>query len=423
MNTKRYIVTLLALLITVALHAQNNTGTPYSVFGYGLINENPGVYTGMGGVSAAMRDNININYLNPASYTALDSNRWHVQLGVHAEMVRITTHKESAHYRVAGNGYFNLGFRIRRNLYSSIGFTELSDIGYDLTYKNVIPGSITQKYTQLMQGEGGLNQFHFGLGWKYKNLSIGANLGVVFGKIERRQTLSIPMDNAYYIKTSDNTRIHDIIVTMGAQYVIDLGGTQNLTLGAYFNPNSRLFGKNSYIAYKESTSSSSIIDNDDEVDKGFIKYPFKVTAGVAWSKSTKWLVSGDYTFQKMSQYREFDTHNNIKLKDYHRASAGISFTPEKHSRKWYLHNSYEFGLYFIRSHMYMNEHHINTYAFTAGTVVPFLFSNNRQELDLKASIDCGFRGSEVDGLMRERFVKLRLSLAFKELWFMKRKIY
>lgn len=417
---KRFLTILFAILTSVVAEAQNNTGTPYSVFGYGLITENAGPYRGMGGVTAAMRDNVNINYVNPASYTALDSSRWHVQFGLNAEMVNISTHRENAHYRVAQNGYFNMGFRIIRNLYASIGFTEFSDIGYNLSYTNGIPGSLTEKYTQLMQGEGGLNQFHTGLAWKIKNLSIGANLGVVFGKIEKRQTLSIPMDNAYMIKSSDNNRIHDIVVTMGAQYDIPLNATQKLTLGGSFNLDSKLFGRRTYMAYKESSSSSTIIENDD-IQQGFILYPFKVTAGAAWSKGTKWLVAGDYTFQKMSKYKEFGENKN--LKDYHKATFGISYTPEKHSRKWYQHSSYEFGAYYVRSHVKLNERYINTYALTAGFVVPFLFSHNRQELDMKVSVDYGLRGTEANGLLRERFVKLRLSLAFKELWFMKRSIY
>lgn len=420
MILKRYILILISLLTIVGAKAQNNTGTPYSVFGYGLINENPGPYTGLGGVSAAMRDNININYMNPASYTALDSNRWHVQLGINAEMARISTHKETSHYRVAQNGYFNMGFRIMKNLYASMGFTEFSDIGYNLTYTNGIPGSLAEKYTQSMVGEGGLNQFHFGLGWKLKNLSIGANLGAVFGKIERRQTLSIPIEDAYLIKSSDNNRIHDIIITMGAQYEIPFAGNQMIILGGTFNANSKLFARRTFVAYKESTSSSSIIDNDD-IQQGFIKFPYKVTAGITWTKGTRWLVSADYTFQKMSKYSEFGVDKN--LEDYHRGAFGISYTPEKHSRKWYLHNSYEFGAYMVRSHILLNSHYINTYALTAGTVIPFLFSNNRQELDLKVSVDVGFRGTEADGLIHERFTKLRLSFAFKELWFMKRKIY
>ena len=69
---------LLVVIITLGWFCsfgQNNIGTPYSYYGLGLMPENTGPYAAMGGVAAAMRDNDNINYLNPAAYTALDSNR------------------------------------------------------------------------------------------------------------------------------------------------------------------------------------------------------------------------------------------------------------------------------------------------------------------------------------------------------------
>lgn len=68
------------------VYGQDNIGTPYSVYGIGLQTENAGPYNAMGGVAAAMRDNGNINYLNPASYTALDTTRLYFQFGVTASM-------------------------------------------------------------------------------------------------------------------------------------------------------------------------------------------------------------------------------------------------------------------------------------------------------------------------------------------------
>ena len=70
---------------------QNNIGTPYSYYGLGLMPENTGPYAAMGGVAAAMRDNDNINYLNPAAYTALDSNRFYFQFNLlHLEYITIS---------------------------------------------------------------------------------------------------------------------------------------------------------------------------------------------------------------------------------------------------------------------------------------------------------------------------------------------
>ena len=75
------------------------------------------------------RDNGNINYLNPASYTALDTARLYFQFGVTGEYAHLSTYKENASYRVAQNTAFNIAFRLHKNMYMSLGFTEKSDIG------------------------------------------------------------------------------------------------------------------------------------------------------------------------------------------------------------------------------------------------------------------------------------------------------
>ena len=98
----------------------------------------------------------------------------------------------------------------------SLGFTEKSDIGYDLSYTNVIPGSSDSYFQQNIQGEGGLNDVYLGLGWRYKNLSIGLNTSLIFGKIEKRQTLTTMIEGSRIIKTSENNRIHDVLLPLAS---------------------------------------------------------------------------------------------------------------------------------------------------------------------------------------------------------------
>ena len=99
MSMKKIFTSIAILLFTLGAWGQNNMGTPYSKFGVGLLPDNYGAYTGMGGVSAAMRDNYNINFLNPASYTALDSMRFYFQMGVTGEYVDVSTYKDHSNYK------------------------------------------------------------------------------------------------------------------------------------------------------------------------------------------------------------------------------------------------------------------------------------------------------------------------------------
>lgn len=417
---------LLCLLLPVAfleLQAQENIGSPYSVYGIGLLPANQGPYTAMGGVSAAMRDNRNINFLNPASYTALDSNRYHFQLGISGEYAYISTHKENSNYRVAQNAELNMALRLRRNLYFSFGFTEKSDIGYDLQYSYTISGSALGKFKQNISGEGGLNDLYAGFGWKYKNLSIGTNFSYLFGKIEKRQTLTAELVNSFYIRTSENNRIHDFLFQPGIQYHFRLTPKSRITLGTSMNFTQKLRAKKEFISYKVSTSSGNSTMLDEEtLRRGHIKYPFRINSGLNYQYKNKWQAAVDYTFHKMSAYEEFKVNQN--LKDYYKINAGVAWTPEESGRFWWQRNKYMVGGYFVKSEIQLKETNIHTFGATLGSQMPFVIrmAGRWQELLLGVALDLGIRGTEKQGLIQEKYVKLRLNIAFKELWFVKQKI-
>lgn len=417
---KRIIFILLLLPVFLNSQAQDNIGSPYSVFGFGLLPENNGPYTAMGGVSAAMRDNKNINFLNPAAYTALDSNRFYFQLALTGEYSHISTYKESSNYRVAQNGNLNMAMRLRPNLFFSLGFTEKSDIGYDLLYSHKITGSAETYFNQNIAGEGGINDIYAGLGWKYKNLSLGINFSYLFGKIEKRQTLTAQLENSFYIKTSENNRIHDFLFNPGIQYNFKLSPKSQLILGSSMNFTQKLYAKKEFTSYKVSTSSgNSTMLDEEELNKGYIKYPFRITSGFNYLYKNKWQVAGDYTFHQMSEYEEFK--KNQELKDYHKANVGISWTPEEFGRFWWQRNKYMLGGYFVKSDVQLKDVDINTYGITLGTQIPFA-TQRAGDLLLGVAFDLGIRGTENNGLIQEKFVKLRVNIAFKEFWFMKRKI-
>lgn len=419
---KKIILSLFVLLIFLYSNGQDNIGTPYSVYGLGLLPENNGPYSAMGGVGAAMRDNRNINFLNPASYTALDSNRFYFQLALTGEYTHISTHKESSHYNVAQNANLTMAFRLYKNLFFSFGFTEKSDVGYDILYSDLIIGGSSNNtyFNQNIQGEGGLNDLYAGIGWKYKNLSLGINVSYVFGKLEKQQTLSTQFENAYYIRTSENNRIHDFLFTPGIQYNLKLSPKSNLILGSSMNFTQKMNARNQFTSYKVNTSSgSSTIMDNETLSSGYIKYPFRIMSGFNYLYKNKWQVAGDYTFHKMSVYEEFGT--NSRLKNYHKASLGASWTPEEMGRLWWQRNTYMLGAYFINSDIKLKDTEINTYGVTFGTQIPFM-TQRAGELLLGVAFDLGIRGTEKNGLIQEKFAKLRVNIAFKELWFMKRKI-
>lgn len=415
------------LLCSLKGFSQNNLGTPYSRYGFGLLPDNHGSYVGMGGVSAAMRDAYNINYLNPASYTALDSMRFYFQTGYSGEYVDISTYNKRGDYTVAQNASLVMAFRVYKKLYASFGFNEKSDIGYDLYNLRSSTGEVLMYYHEFLEGEGGLNEAYLGLAYRFGKLSVGVNAAYIFGKIEERLTISPEIQWGlnyfnYQLKSRTQNHINDFIFTLGAQYPIELNKKSTILLGGSMNFGTYLSGKKAYEAYRINYSSGSTEILNDELQKhGKVFYPSRFTLGATYMKGNRWMLSGDYTFQRMSAYKEFGEKDEFN--NYHKIAIGGSFQPNVNSRNWLDRNKYTAGVYFSRSHIELKEKHINSFGATIGTQVLFRSLQQGQELLLGVAIDAGFRGTKANGLILEQYVKLRLNIAFKEVWFMKHKIH
>lgn len=416
---KKILFIVAILFFTLSVFGQNNSGTPYSKFAIGLLPDNYGAYTAMGGVSAAMRDNYNINFLNPASYTALDTMRFYFQLGVTGEYVDISTYKQHSNYKVAQNASLNMAFRVYKNLFMSLGLTQRSDRGFDLNYVYPIAGESNLYYSQQFEGLGGLNEAYLGVGYKLGKLSLGANIAYLFGRIEDRLTLvMVPMTNGYYLKSQDLTRLSGALVTLGAQLPLKIKNKSELTLGTSFNFGTPIHGNRHYTANEISTSGIYYPINDEGLKNGQVFYPFRIIAGASYQYDKKWFFAGDYTFQRMSAYEEFDTEKEFN--NYHKIAIGTSLQPNAVGRYWWQRNKYMAGAYFTKSHLNFNSTNINTYGVTVGSQIPIRLPY--QELMLGIAVDLGVRGTHQNNQIMEKYVKLRINIAFKELWFMKAKI-
>ena len=72
-------------IISIPLFGQFNTYSPYTRFGLGdLAKQGIGQNQAMGGTGLAIHQNNRINYLNPASFSALDSTSVYFDFGVNA---------------------------------------------------------------------------------------------------------------------------------------------------------------------------------------------------------------------------------------------------------------------------------------------------------------------------------------------------
>ena len=78
MKYKKVICGLMMAAITAGSFAQSGTNSPYSQYGFGVLNDQAtGFNKGTNGLGQAVRNGSRVNPLNPASFSAIDSfNIW-----------------------------------------------------------------------------------------------------------------------------------------------------------------------------------------------------------------------------------------------------------------------------------------------------------------------------------------------------------
>ena len=122
LKISKRIITSVLIFIPLCLMAQNNTNSPYTRFGYGELGERSfGAGRAMGGVGYGLRSPKQINPLNPASYSCMDSLTFLFDFGVSGQLSWFQEGDNRQH-DVNGNiDYIAMQFPVYKNLAMSFG--------------------------------------------------------------------------------------------------------------------------------------------------------------------------------------------------------------------------------------------------------------------------------------------------------------
>ena len=129
-----FIVSLVAVfIISTPLSGQFNTYSPYTLFGLGdMAKKGTAQNQAMGGTGLAVRQDNRINYLNPASFSSLDSTSVYFDFGLNSFHNKYETDDFS-------NAWFNMNLHnvnfassMGKYLGISAGIIPYSSIGYNI---------------------------------------------------------------------------------------------------------------------------------------------------------------------------------------------------------------------------------------------------------------------------------------------------
>jgi len=420
------------LLFPALLFAQfnNNTTSPFSRFGLGDLHpQTHGRGAAMGGASLGSRNSQQINFANPASYTAVDSLAFLFEFGLTGKFSGYKSSLGKFATDDVNFRYFAMNFPVTSRIAASMGLTPWSDVGYDLLVNDSIPMSGNVQY--MYYGEGSLSRAYFGLAAEpFRNVSVGANLFYFFGTLNRISTVGFP-DNTeiYSIRKNEVIRLRDFGVNFGLQATLPMKNNQSLTFGATLESKPTFTAFNSDLTIKtvsvtliEGSSPQTYSDSDTlsfkEQVKDKITLPLSAGVGLSYVKKNKLEINADYLFQGWSKaVFPFGLTNEL-LKDRSVVSVGGEYIPDRFSIRSYLARiAYRGGLRYENSYIAINNQQIKDFGMSFGVGLPVYRSNSTVNL----SAEIGKRGNTKNNLIREHYARFNLSVNLYDLWFIKRR--
>lgn len=422
--------TLCALLLTMVTGmaiAQNNTNSPYTRYGYGdLSDQSFGNSKAMGGIAFGLRDGAQINPLNPASYTAIDSLTFIFEGGVSLQNMNVNNGGVKLNAKNSSFDYLAMQFRLHPRIAMSVGLLPFSSVGYNVSESHsgtaeTTPGAndATPDYTKTLAGDGGLHQLYAGVGVKVlKNLSLGVNVSYFWGDITRSLTMLYPNTSSSYSFVRQNAvSVSDYKLDFGAQYTQDFGKKHSVTIGAVYSPKHNL---NNDVTV--TTQASTTVSNELDATLGL---PNSFGVGVTYNYNRHLTVGVDYSLQKWADVNykgddvDNDMHETYTYCDRHKISMGAEYIPNLIGRSYLAHIKYRLGAYYTTPYYKINgEEASREYGVTAGFGLPV--PRSRSILSISGQF-VRVKGLETN-MVNENIFRVSIGLMFNERWFFKRRV-
>lgn len=425
----RILASFVLATMTTSAFAQSNTNSPYSQFGLGdLTDQSVGFNKGMNGVGLAMRRGNEVNPMNPASYSAIDSLTMLFDAGLSGQ---ITNYKENGNKLSGKSGGFDYvvgQFRAFKGVGVSFGVLPYSNIGYNYSQSEYLGDTDLTKMVTTNKGDGGMHQLFIGTGIKlFKPLSVGANLSYFWGDYKRTITCSSSASNVNTMQMLYTADISSYKLDLGMQLELPLSKVDNITLGATWTPGHSLKADaNCSVVMAKTTNSES--DTTSYTLSNALSIPTSYGFGLAYNHGQQFRVGADFVMQKWGSvdYPSFNTQNNTYslksglLKDSYRFNLGAEWTPQPMGRKFLQRVRYRAGVGMATPYYYINgKEGPKELSASIGFGIPILNNiNGRSILNISGQIV----NRSADNMIKETMFRLNIGLTFNERWFAKWKV-
>lgn len=419
----RYKVLISACLVwmmAIEIVAQTSTNSPYTRYGFGQLSDQSfGNSQAMGGIAYGLRNGLQVNASNPASYSAVDSLTFIFDAGMSLQNANFKEGNVKINAKNSSVDYIAMQFRLAKGLGFSAGFLPYSNVGYNMNKTNKVTtdehGNTTAA-NQAYVGDGGLQQVYVGLGYQiFKGLSIGTNFSFLYGDITHTASTTFSNTNAYSSSRSHKIDVSDYKLDFGLQYTHKLKEKHVLNLGAIYSLGHEL--NSTGYEYVEKYSGNTVITQSVDTIKNAFALPHTFGLGATYVYDNKLTIGLDYTLQKWEDVKFFNKDGAFQNRS--KISVGAEYLPNPIGRSYFSNIRYRVGAYYSSPYAKIDGKDGNReYGVSFGFGLPLFMSKSI----LNISGQYVKVAPKLKGMLEENYLRINIGLTFNEQWFMKWKV-
>lgn len=384
----------------------------------------------MNGLGLAFREHNQVNYINPASYSALDSLTFIFDAGLSGQ---ITNFNENGHKINANNADFEYAvaaFRAFKHVGVSFGIVPFTNVGYNYAITDYLNDDRDVAYTNTYSGSGGIHQVYFGAGWEFlKSLSVGANISYLWGDIDRSVINSYSDGSINTLSKYYTASVKSYKLDVGLQYQLALDKKNALAIGLTYGLGHKL-GTDPTCNIISTNTMTAVADTASFTVNNGLEIPTSFGAGVMWNHANKLKLGADFSYQQWGSlqypvYRVVNDEPRYELtddyyKDRYKVTVGGEFCNDEMSRRFFDRIRFRAGVSYATSYYKINGiDGPDEISASIGFGIPIVNAyNNRSVLNISGQ----WVHSAANGLLTENTFRINIGITFNERWFMKWKV-
>lgn len=423
---KRIFCAIVSMAIALTTSAQSGTNSPYSQYGLGVLSDQTsGFNRGMNGLGLGFRQGNQVNFINPASYSSIDSLTFIFDAGVSGQITNFNENGVKKNAKNADFEYVVAGFRLRKHVGVSFGILPFTNVGYSFSSTGTLNEDRTVIYSNTYSGDGGVHQAYLGMGWEpVRNFSIGANFAYLWGNYERKVTNAYSETTAKTLDKVYNLSVNDYRLDFGAQYSLKLNKKDMVTVGATFSPGHRMSADPECLII---SSVSSLKDTTAYSVKDGVELPTMISAGFVFDHNNQLKLGVDYSLQKWgsTSFPVYGVENNAPVyklspdyfMDRHKITLGGEYCKGGMMRRFLDRIHYRAGVSYATPYVKINGMDgPKELSVSAGFGIPIMNGyNNRSFLNISGQwVHQGGKG-----MITENTFRINIGMTFNERWFKK----